>query len=116
MECMEAKALRPSLCGELAQNEFVDEIFYNTATHTAVSCVSSEDSLVDEFLDLQNVEFEEKREDEEKEDEGEEKCSLSFDHENSNLSGPFSELASELAVPVRTIHFSSLFIHLKTFF
>ncbi|KAL5563113.1 hypothetical protein UlMin_032860 [Ulmus minor] len=101
MDCMEAKALRPSFHEEiLTQQVFVDEI-----CTTGISCLPSDDFSIDDLLDLPNGEFE----DVSVEEEEEEKDFLLVEEENSN-SGSFSgagdsagdfesSLASELAVP-----------------
>lgn len=104
MKCMEAKALKPSLLGELTQQEFIEEFCYASTNTTGVSCVPGEDFSVDELLNLQNVEFEEGfvEEEEDDEEEEEEKDSLSLDGENSNVSvagDSESPLGSALAVP-----------------
>ncbi|PON47982.1 GATA transcription factor [Parasponia andersonii] len=98
MECMEAKALRPSLRTELTQQEFLEE-FYTAGA--GVSCVPGDDFSVDELLNLQNGEFE----DGSLLEEGE-KDSLFVEDESFNVSGGYfgagdseSVLTSELAVP-----------------
>ncbi|XP_062076889.1 GATA transcription factor 5-like [Humulus lupulus] len=106
MEGMEAKALRPSLRGELAQFELFDEIYCSTTNinnGAGLSCVPSEDFSIDELLNLQNGEFEDGSVEEEEEEE--EKYSLCVDEESLNVSGGFtgagdseSALTSELAV------------------
>ncbi|GMN55769.1 hypothetical protein TIFTF001_024889 [Ficus carica] len=106
MECMQAKALKTSLQGELTQHELIEEFYFTTTTNTTttttttgISCVSGEDLFVDELLNLQNVEFEDGYVEEEDDDE-EEKHSFSLEDENSNVSGDSeSHLTSELAVP-----------------
>lgn len=104
MECMQAKALKTSLHGQLTQHELIEEFYFTTTTTTAttgISCVSGEDLFVDELLNLQNVEFEDGYVEEEDDDE-EGKHSFSLEDENSNVSGDSeSHLTSELAVPVR---------------
>ncbi|PON99889.1 GATA transcription factor [Trema orientale] len=104
MECMEAKALRPSLRTELTQQKFLEEFYTTTTTATAgagVSCVPGDDFSVDELLNLQNGEFE----DGSVLEEGE-KDYLFVDDESFHVSGGFfgagdseSALTSELAVP-----------------
>ncbi|KAF4369602.1 hypothetical protein G4B88_021407 [Cannabis sativa] len=105
MEGMEAKALRPSLRGELTQLEDFEEVYNNNNnTNNNGTGISCDDFSIDELLNLQNGEFEEGSVEEEEEEE--EKDSLCVDEESLTLSGGSSgagdsesALTSELAVP-----------------